>query len=441
MDLKEKFETELILIKDEITTILSNTLKNGKALGKSIPIPEKTDSGWRTSTDGLVKIYYNWLSIIEGAFGRNLEQLKSKNKLLELLKEFFETPDSSPPRLSTGDDYTHELKIFLSEVLAQSSIKNSTVLFEDFSLIIEKAFEFFTRNEDEYIVEIPIIGLEIDQPIQLNYGELYSLNWDEKVDLYFERITSGLTANIFSPLPPQDPTNATTMFKIQYTKTRKSNKALGFPSELKYLEMNFFKLLLIYEHGSVKSTSSYYFLNGFSKKNVGVMHSGNASFTDAGFPYKIKDPDSFKTFINKNLDAKYDPLGNHALKLVLNRVDEAWNRSRSNEFRVFDYVSILEALLVGTNEGEFKFRTSILTACLASPKFGPKEELYKLVKKAYDIRSKVAHCAKVKEKDLPSQDELVTLFKLTHFIVREAFEHGREAINKRANEILLQESP
>lgn len=233
---------------------------------------------------------------------------------------------------------------------------------------------------------------------------------------------------------------AITLLKIRYSKPRSLDKHLSFPSELVYLGNNFKKLLNIYEHGSVRSMSSEYYLNGFSKKNVGAMHSGETPFPDTIFPYKIENPKNFQNFININLNTS-DSLENHALKLIINRVDEAWNRSRSNEFRVFDYVSILEAILVGSNEGEFRFKTSILTACLGSPKFGPKEELYKLVKKAYDIRSKVAHCAKVKEKDLPSQDELITLFKLTHFIVREAFEHGREATNKRANEILLQESP
>lgn len=169
MTLKDKFKTELILIKDEVTEKLTDLLENGTKFGTPIHLPEQTDAGWQTSSDGPVRIYYNWLAIIEDIFGRNLELLKAKNSLLGLFKIFFENPNSSPRRHSTGDDYTHELKIFLTELLKKSKIKNSAIFFEDFNLIIDKAFEFFTKNEDQYLAEIPFTGLEIDQPIHFNF--------------------------------------------------------------------------------------------------------------------------------------------------------------------------------------------------------------------------------------------------------------------------------
>jgi len=96
----------------------------------------------------------------------------------------------------------------------------------------------------------------------------------------------------------------------------------------------------------------------------------------------------------------------------------------------------MEALLVSSNQGEFNFRVSTMAAAFTGKTKDEKKEIFQLVRRAYDIRSKVAHCAKEIKKPLEG-NEIEKLGKIVHEIMLFGFTNGIDKVREEAFNRLL----
>ncbi|MHB1756463.1 MAG: hypothetical protein ACYCT9_03005 [Leptospirillum sp.] len=419
----------------ELESGMNDWMRQGNPIGHLFSIPIKNDNGgWQTGPGSPQEIVPNWSNVIEQVFGEQLEKLKVLHVLKNIFQIYFES-DHPPPIQSFGPDLTHEIKLFLIDFLEASIIKNGFIEFPHRTSLINRACDFLTRKVDIYQSSSPLFGLRLDEEIEFNFGKIIPLNWEERVNLLKVK-----QANMFNQISNSmqigSVLNTESLISVSFEKKREKKNTLIFPTEIQNLTNNAVQLLRIYDYGVLQVLWTDFFLESVSKRYRGSNSPqiGNQFPPQASEIYKIDNKSEFIFFLNTFL--KSERFEERELTFIFNRLNEAWLRGRTNNFRVFDYVSILEALLVSANDGEFSFKVSILIAAFSGIDEESKKNIYNLIRKAYKVRSKVAHCAKeIPLKEQLTLDELRKLGKITHPIIRYAMEHGEadlkdEAINR-----------
>lgn len=422
---------------DELEFGLNDWIKQNNSIGHLFSAPVKNENGgWQIGPDSPQEIIPQWSNVIEGIFGQKLENLKVLNSLQSIFQIYYES-DHPPPRQSFGQDLTHEIKLFLIDFLEASIIKKDLVEFPHRTSLISRACDFLTRKADIYQSRSPLFGVKLEQEIAFSLGKVVPISWDERVSLI--KFKNGIPFNDFqNPMQFGNILNSESLLLIAFKKKREKTNILTFPEEIRNLTNNAVQLLRIYDYGFAKVLWTDFFLESVSRRFRGSTypHSDNQFYPPASDLYIIDNISDFVGFFNKLL--KSERLDEGELAFIFNRLNEAWLRGRTNNFRVFDYVSILEALLVSANDGEFSFKVSTLIAAFSGIDAENKKNIYRLVKKAYKVRSKIAHCAKeIPLKEQLTPDELRTLGKITHPIIRYAMEHGAAKLKEEAMNRLL----
>lgn len=416
---------------------MNDWIRQGNPIGHPFFVPIKNDNGgWQVGPCSPQEVIPDWSNVIDGIFGQKLEKLKVLHVLQNTFQIYFES-DHPPPRQSFGPDLTHEIKLFLIDFLETSIVKKDFIEFPHRTSLISHACDFLTRKADIYQSSSPLFGLSIYEKIEFYFGKVIPLNWEERVNLL--KVKQVNMFNKFSnPMQIGSVLNTESLMSISFEKKREKQNTLIFPTEIQNLTNNAVQLLRIYDYGVLHVLWTDFFLESVSKGYRGSYSPqiGNQFPPQASEMYKIDNKSEFIIFLNTLL--KSERIEEGELTFIFNRLNEAWLRGRTNDFRVFDYVSILEALLVTANDGEFSFKVSTLIAAFSGIDAENKKNIFNLVRKAYKVRSKVAHCAKtIPLKEQLTPDELRTLGKITHPIIRYAMEHGAADLKKEAMNRLL----
>jgi hypothetical protein len=66
-----------------------------------------------------------------------------------------------------------------------------------------------------------------------------------------------------------------------------------------------------------------------------------------------------------------------------------------------------------------------------------RNRIFDLARKAYDLRSKVAHCVKLKAKDYLSQEDQIEIGQFAHLLIQEALKLGIEPLKNKIRGKLL----
>lgn len=425
----------------ELELGMNDWIKKGSPIGHLFSVPVKNDKGgWGIGPDSPNEIIPHWPDIVNNIFGNQLENLKNLPSLKRAFKKYYES-DYPPPRQSYNPDGSpdliHEIKLLIIDFLGASIIKNNLIEFPQKITLIESASDYLTRKVDIYCSITPLFGPKLDEEIEFSFGKLIPLNWEERVNLLKNKQSNSLN-DFLNPVQISVVLNTEALISIVFEKKRERQNTLILPTEIQYLMHNAFQLLRIYDYGILKVLWTDFFLESVSRRYRGSISPqiDNHFFSQASDVYKIDNKSDFVYFFNTFLKSERFEEGE--LTFIFNRLNEAWLRGRTIDFRVFDYVSILESLLVSANEGEFSFRVSAFVAAYSGKDSANKKEIYKLTKKAYGVRSKVAHCAKkISKKEQLTPEELRKLGKITHPIIRYAMEFGAEDLKKEAMNRLL----
>ncbi|OFZ31125.1 MAG: hypothetical protein A2622_00545 [Bdellovibrionales bacterium RIFCSPHIGHO2_01_FULL_40_29] len=417
----------------ELTSTVNDWLKHSNIPGREFFRPINQGSSWQFGT-GSPELIPQWYDAIEPIFGAKLEKLKIRDELAVKLSPYYNS-QSPPPRWSFGDDITHEIKILIFDFLRVSKFRDRTIFIDNENGLILDAVDFFTRSADEYFSKIPLLGITLPSETVCENSMLTPLTWDMRVDLFRDNSTGigGTRDQMYA----QRVLEAHTLLTVSVKRPRKAGSAFLMGPDLQIVSTNFIHLLRIYDYGPIFPLWDEHFIKAIGLRSCGRIQSGSLpnSVSPSNY-YSVKDIDNLQKFLNKFM--KIDRIDEGPMSFVFSRLTDAWLKGRTENFKIFDYVSILEGLLVTSNEGEFRFRVSVLTAAFIAENTEEKRKIFGLVKRAYDIRSKVAHCAKdFPQKELLTLDELKYLGKITHFVIQYAMEHGLEKLKKDALDRLL----
>lgn len=413
---------------NKIMNQIRHDVRNVELVENKFSRPLETENGFRTSNDN-PDIVVDWFRSLEKIYGKSLEGLENSSELMNHLKIFYQSSDEPPPQLN-GGDWCFEVKVFLSDILNSYTDAKGKYLIPDSDEIPKVSYQFLTRNEDEYFVDVPLLGIKISKPLKFKHGELIPLNFNQRVDLARERVGHDdprsllLTSRLYS---------AQTLLRISVKWPRSERSILICPTSLQTISDNTVQLLNAFSYGGIHACFQSFYWSAIGKRGSGTVSNGSNTFGSQARP---TDEDALIEFLNTHVDEK--SLDEHELGFVMNRLSEAWSRQRTNEFLVFDYVTMLEAMLVKSRSLEKSFKVSIYVAHLLAAANEDKKIIFDLIRKAYGVRNAIAHCeASIKERERLSEEELKKLGKIVHTVIRRAFDCGLGKLRSDAKDVIL----
>ncbi len=426
--LESHFKLTTKIIK-QLSQDVEEFLKSGKLLsGYEFRRPDSKENGYSIGPDSKLDIVVDWFSSLEQIYSKNFENCSFFSELNEHIKLFYNS-ECGPPRIDDDNLCINETKEFVAALIKQETFENTKYNIQSVEAFAKESYANLTRLEDEYFVEVPLIGIEIQHEIKFKNGVFKQLSFDERISFMRERKNSKSTMSRsdidFNIL------NAHTVLITSVVIPRNANTIRLFPIALQLQLHNILQLTRLFLYGGVHDCFQVYYLNFLGKRQCGVM-----GFIDR-IPHRknqlVENETELSAFLNTNLfEQNFE--STHELAFIFDRISDIWRRSRSNNYQVFDYVSILEAILIPANSSEISFKVSILTAALISENEIQKKAVFELVRKAYKIRSAVAHCkSEIKAKEVMDVVEIENFGKLVHMVIRLAFNFGVKSLRQRAH--------
>lgn len=415
---------------------IQNHIKgNNQLTGNIFYRPIKTDNGYRSGADCPIDTIIDWPRSFENIYGKSFEHCSFFNDLVLHLQPFFESPDTCPPRQNIGGDYIQEAKLFIFDLMDAFTTTKATYTFPPIDELSSITYKYLTRTEDEYFVEVPLLGIEVSKKLQFSGGELEPIDIEKRIDFMRQRGTgywrsSQIGANDWTIL------EATTLLKMKLSWARsEKTQTLMCPLQLQNLCDNTLHLLRIYAYGGAQSCFQSYYVSSLGRQSRGTISSVNILPHRKSIP--LDNPNDLVIFLDKHLTNKRIE-DEHELGFIINRMAETWGSSRTNAFQVFDYVTILEAILVPSSESETSFKVSLYSAHLTAFSKEEKKKYFELIRKAYKVRNSVAHCkSELKAKDRLENEDLKEFGEIVHKIIRRAFNEGVDPLREEAKDLVL----
>ena len=249
-------------------------IKTGNSLiGEIFQRPVKTASGFSSGSESPKDTIIDWARSLEQIYGRNFEKLPFLNELKDHLGPFYSSKDTSPPRLSTGEDLTHELKCFLVDILSANTTTKAAYTLPSAIDLAEKTYAFLSRNTDDYMIDIPLLGLTIGQEIDFKYGKLKPIDLETCIDFLRDRST-GYNGGFRGTPNEWRILDAETLLKVKLAWSRADkSQPLMHPTSLQFISRNLVHLLRMYSFGGIVDCFQSIYVQGVGKRGRGVLYS------------------------------------------------------------------------------------------------------------------------------------------------------------------------
>lgn len=415
----ENFKNDLEFLTRKVQEDLTSWIDKGNKLyGQIFYVPIKTENGYKRGPE-LFENPVDWKITLREVYGPQLLSFEHK----DFLKQYFK-------KVVTEERYYEELEIFLCDFL-QSSFDDKYSILEFSNENTLRAYEYLSSDVIEARVSIPLKNITLVHCLEIENVKIYQLTWEEKVKWLKEDELISKKDRMHSDL---NPLNFDGMLELKFY----IPGPLGFPpldGNAQRLSLRVLKILQLYDFSGVTGLLQRYDQKRIGWSNYMSIFSGN-SVLSSGSKLVIDDYNDLEKFITKYLNDERFEQGE--MKFVLDRLSEAWPNQRSLEFKVFDYISMLEAILIQNGQSELSFRVSVYTANLFGENKEEKIKIYELIKKAYRIRSKVAHCDyEIKDKDKLSGEEMRRIGKIVHQLIKKALDKGLKELRNDALDSLF----
>jgi len=416
-----KFKNDIHAISDQMINDLEVRYQSLKNIPKyQFLVPKKEENGMSISKDYFENVSI-WNHILRDLYGDQLEKFSLK----ELLKPYLESI------VDNLHSYYPAITILLSEIL-ETGFDEETHKFSLNDELIELTQNYFEKDMDEYKIIVPLSGMEIDEELILNDLNISPLNWRSRVNLTKDIQVMG--SSFYSEVDSFKYMNSKTALEFRFQEKRPTSFFSVYDRGQIQVQ-RVINLLQIFNYSGVRSLGVLYYKK-YLKWHLSSTQKERFGFSAAEHEtLKISSNSELKNFLSEYMED--DKFENGELKFVFDRLRETWRDKRSSQFMIFDYMSIIEAIIVG-EQGELKFRTSVLASNYLGETREKKRQIYDLLSKCYHVRSKVAHCDyKIgKGKDV-SPEELKEMGHLAHMLIKRAMCIGIEKVRTGAMDSLF----
>lgn len=362
-------------------------------------------------------------------YGESLERLEPTDDLLHLFKwrPFPEIDDKKQIKFFCHSEI---LKV-LNDLFEGATVRDRVIATDDLEDRLVKTAEFLHSEKLSYRIVVGLSGITLPEHLEVQNIKITTSTWGDRLDYY--RTCSEQNFG-FHKLSGFDHSQILTKAHslLEYT-CELDKSAKSRPGDIHNTRIaNVIALLRLYNPFTIRTVfRSFEEVRPSDDRHI--FPPGSNHFGDA--KHEVEDVSALRIFIDENLDDS--PLISGELGYIHERIRDLNEKGRSNEFRVFDYVSIIESILVGADQGEFTFRVPLYAAAILGKSPEQKKEIHGLLKKGYGTRSKIAHCSKLKDKHKFSNEELSQLTSFAHNILLLATTEGIETIRTKAQETLL----
>ncbi len=379
--------------------------------------------------------WIDWDCSLDSIYGRRMENFPENLKLLWdaiLQKSTIHSKSDSEYELHYlfyGFLKTHKNVVARDEKVFEIDIENS----------ISEVYDYLCRDYDNCQIFAPLHGVKIKSDIISDNFSFLKNEFDTKIELYskYYHQFKGIESN----LDLRNRFFKSESILILHWKELRENK-LDHPMKIRDFHLANKKLQHIEAVrllGALEANTIFEVTETASFPSIPMSTGWSpAVHFPSQFDVPILEVKPAKDFIETWLQSEDSK---KPLQFIVDRIAMLGSYVRPPEFATFDLVSILEGVLLG-NEGELKFKFSIYGAHFASQSLSlNRRETFKLLSRAYKLRSIVAHCEPVKQKDMLEKNEIETLKLITLALVREAINMGIKLLRKKiVGEVIDQQS-
>ena len=304
---------------------------------------------------------------------KKFETLINKNK--EYIKNFnvLVGTSSDKTRLQIADIIPNLLLYYL--LIESIQVKQEIIdeCYED----LEK---FFLENKVTIRNMVPIVGL---------------MN-DDKIIFDDQMILRRFPLHLFTPFIHETP-KAKNILIFKHLEPKIIGESDGMSGSTRLDVMEKMRALIVcfrlHKHGNIGTLSHIQkqtFSHGFSAGLIeGCRASGNYVTTFDGYTLYAEDIESIRNLLVSYKKIDFSNGESDFLKNAIDRFMYSYEKSLIHD-KIIDLIIALEALFQDGNQ-EITFKLSIKTALFIEVYTIERNEVYNVIKKAYDLRSRVAH--------------------------------------------------
>lgn len=339
----------------------------------------------------------------------------------ELLKDFIQEADFPGPKDFIPVHYHAVMQVF-ANLFADVGPDHFPTGLHAYHNSIQKEADYILRKTKAIKVILLLGNVAVRSEVKSSFFRIYCPTWEERVELYTVAQRNAHFASLGAIKDSGDNifrSHAFLEFNLELgirennipgkENNEKINRVL---KGLRFLHPT--PLLIA---GRIIGENHHYFNPMFS-------HRGNGwASQEAEFMRNDLGP-MLENFLNSNIQEKFD--------FIIERTESLSHVPRDHNSRVFDLISICEAILVGT-EGELSFKVPLFMTLMTSEfEYKTREERFELFRKCYTLRSKFAHCSEIKDKHQITHEEFQHLSETTLLLRDKLLLLGQDELRKKA---------
>lgn len=355
-------------------TYLNECLMRGQALWRT-----KKSKVSFTGDDNL-SISYEYKPWFSMFINNHEEDIKKLSEFIELENELKKHPNFQ-------DTIGMKLTTFLSELAEKTKSFNfNSAVFDN---VYDDFEAFLCSRETLYQAHGPLKNFRMDE-------NMLVLEENIKIKKLTEDEVSEMLDTFEYSIPRWEIVSWRHRIEVYY-KLKEGDKPFGGNPHSEAIN-NIYKVisaLRLFKKGDVANQMYYYLPISWSLNAKGIA-SGNSPFQskssiESKFKLEISEIDELKKFwfVYKELLPRLDNF--LFLAIAINRFNSAYENERIED-RLIDYMIAFEALfLKGNEQQELSYRLGLRTAVLLEETSKSKQDVFKNMRTAYNLRSLVVH--------------------------------------------------
>lgn len=394
-------------------------------LRSSFLVPDGAEGTWKMLNAPM----FNWASILSNFYGPSLHRFPNT----ELIEKFIKEVNFFNDKQELALVHMHKVEQIIANILNSKNkeilTNQTTINFQD---SIQHQIEKLILPTKKIQVYLFLGGVSFENDFIIDSHRFFSPDWKTKQAFFTVAQRNNHFASIGDfKYAGESILNCNSILEFNFELPWDANSIPGKENN-SYIENIIRGLRFSHNHpvtvAARMSGEENHFYNPYfhSKELIRFFKKG----CPPNSPHLLEILD---LFIKNSANVK-------KLDFAIEKLTEISTLPRGNSFQVFDYISICEAIVIGNNEGEFSYKVPLHMTNLT---FGlgtlTPNERFKLFRKCYELRSKVAHCSPVKPKHQVTGDELEHLRLTVQQLCLKALRSGLETLREEALSLALKQ--